>query len=200
MMNASVSSSTSPRLTPIDRPDSWYMRLVYAVLRWTMGHVLTPVKVIGARVPGYVDIARKMNATEAALSLSADLRFLVKRYVATLNGCSFCMDVADARAHEQNVPADVRETLMRYQRGDDVAPPLQAVLTYVEEATQTVTVSDATFDALRDHFRDRAIAEITWLTAMENYYNRVTRPLNIGSDGLCPVDVRTAKKASVYAE
>jgi alkylhydroperoxidase family enzyme len=48
-------------------------------------------------------------------------------------------------------------------------------------------VSDATFSELAMHFTDEDIAQITWLCAMENYYNLLTRPLKIGSDGLCSI-------------
>jgi alkylhydroperoxidase family enzyme len=61
----------------------------------------------------------------------------------------------------------------------------RAALAYAEEITREVDVADDTFGALRTHFDERAIVELTWLVARENYYNRLNRPLGIGSDGLC---------------
>jgi alkylhydroperoxidase family enzyme len=40
-------------------------------------------------------------------------------------------------------------------------------------------VSDATFASLRKQFNDREIVEITWLNALENYYNLINIPLEI---------------------
>jgi alkylhydroperoxidase family enzyme len=128
-----------------------------------------------------------MNATEAQLSLDPELRFLIKSYVATLNGCSFCTDIAHAHAQDRDVPTDKYEDLLRHETSDVFSARERAALAYVEEATRNKAVSDATFETLQAHFDDRAIAEITWLNAMENYHNLVNRPLNIESDNLCAV-------------
>ena len=66
----------------------------------------------------------------------------------------------------------------------------RAALAYVEEATRRKRVSDATFDALRKHFTEPEIVEITWLNAVHNYYNLINLPLGIESDGLCAIAER----------
>jgi alkylhydroperoxidase family enzyme len=66
-----------------------------------------------------------------------------------------------------------------------VSVRLSAALAYVEEATRHKRVSDATFEELRKHFDEREIVEITWLNAVENYYNLLNVPLEIDSDGFC---------------
>lgn len=185
-MTESLSSKT-PRLAPIDRPDSWWMRLVYWLTKRMLGRVVTPVKVLTARVPGSASVAQKMNATEEKLSLDPELRFLIKSYVATLNDCSFCTDIARAKAQDRDVPTDKYDQLLRYETSDIFSPRERAALAYVKEATCNKAVSDATFETLQVHFDDRAIAEITWLNAMENYYNLLNRPLNIASDNLCAI-------------
>jgi alkylhydroperoxidase family enzyme len=63
----------------------------------------------------------------------------------------------------------------------------RAALAYVEEATRDKQVSDATFEALRKHFDDREIVEITVLNAAENFYNLINIPLEIEADGLCAI-------------
>ena len=60
----------------------------------------------------------------------------------------------------------------------------------VEEATRLKRVSDATFKELRRHFDEDAIAQITWLGALENYFNLINLPLEIESDGLCAIAER----------
>jgi alkylhydroperoxidase family enzyme len=57
----------------------------------------------------------------------------------------------------------------------------------VEGATRHRRVSDATFGALRKHFNESEIVEITWLNAVHNYYNLINLPLEIESDGLCAI-------------
>jgi alkylhydroperoxidase family enzyme len=69
----------------------------------------------------------------------------------------------------------------------------RAAMAYVEEATRHKRVSDPTFEALRKHFNEREIVEITWLNAVENYYNLINLPLEIESDGFCAIaQARTA--------
>ena len=180
-------SADAPRLEPVEQPDSWWMRLVYWMTKWTLGRVITPVKVVTARVPGSATVAQTMNTTAAKLSLDPELRFLIKSYVATLNGCAFCTDIAHAHAQNRSVPTNKYNALLQYDTSDVFSARERAALAYVEEATRNTAVSDATFDTLQRHFDDRAIAEITWLNAMENYYNLLNRPLNIESDNLCAV-------------
>lgn len=163
------------------------MRLVYWITKWTLGRVITPVKVVNARVSGSATVAQKMNAVEKQLSIDPELRFLIKSYVATLNGCSFCIDIAQADAQDQGVSIEKYDALLQYETSDVFSDRERAALAYVEEATRSTAVSDAAFDAVQSHFDDRAIAELTWLNAMENYYNLLNRPLNIGSDDLCAV-------------
>jgi alkylhydroperoxidase family enzyme len=63
----------------------------------------------------------------------------------------------------------------------------------VEEATRHKRVSDATFETLRKHYSELEIVEITWLNALENYYNLVNLPHEIESDGFCALaQARTA--------
>ena len=60
----------------------------------------------------------------------------------------------------------------------------RAALAYVEEATRTKVVGDATFAELAKHFDEREIAELTLLNAIENFYNLLNLPLEVESDGL----------------
>ena len=67
----------------------------------------------------------------------------------------------------------------------------RAALAYVDEATRNKTVSDATFETLRKHFDDREIVEITYLHAIENFYNLINIPLQIAAgDALSAIQPR----------
>jgi hypothetical protein len=61
---------------------------------------------------------------------------------------------------------------------------------------QSLRVADETFSALREHFSDEQIVAITWLNAVENYFNLLNAPLGIESDGLCAIaERRTGRPA-----
>lgn len=72
------SSSEQPRLAPIENPSSWWTRLGYALCRWEMGTVITPMKVVWSRMPGGLRLLYEINKHEERLSLDPELRLLVK--------------------------------------------------------------------------------------------------------------------------
>lgn len=176
----------APRLEPIENPEGLKTKLAYWLTRKQMGKVITPMKVVTARIPKSLRLAYEMSKVEKeGLSLSPSLRFLIKSFVARLNGCSFCVDIAQASALEEDVPTRKYHALPDFRSSSVFSERERAALAYVEEVTRNADASKDTFDALRSHFTDQEIAEITWLNAMENYYNLINRPLNIGSDELC---------------
>lgn len=179
-------SESEPRLEPIEEPDSWRMKLAYWLTQRRIGKVITPLKVINARIPAILPLSYEMDRVERnGLSLDDVLKSLITSHVAALNGCAFCVDIARAEARERDVAVSKYEDLQRYETSGAFAERERAALAYVEEVTRTRDASDETFERLEQHFDDREIAEITWLNARENYFNLLNRPLDIGPDGLC---------------
>lgn len=178
-------TTDAPRLEPIEKPGTLKTKLVYWLTKQQVGTVITPLKVVYARLPQSLRLVYEINKVEKSLSLAPSLRFLVKSYVATINGCSFCIDIAKADALGDEDALEKYDALSHYREADAFTERERAALCYVEEATREKKVSDETFAALSKHFSDREIAELTWLNTTENYYNLVNRPLNIGSDELC---------------
>lgn len=192
-LSSASGDSETPRLAPIEQPSSWKARLAYTLARWQMGTVITPLKVAWARIPEGLRLAHEMNKLEQKLTLDSDLQLLIKTFVATINGCAFCQDLALAEAPGEDLPREKLEGLDRYDTHSEFCEAERAALAYAEEATRSVTVADETFDAMRAHFGEREIVEITWLVALENYYNRMSRPLGIGSDELCELNTDLRK-------
>lgn len=181
----SPSTDESPRLAPIEEPSSWCTRIAYALARWQQGTVITPLKVVWARMPEGMRLAYEMNQHEERLTLDAEVHLLVKQFVARMNDCTFCQDIARAKAQQDAVSTEKLDALSQYDVHPAFTEAERAALTYAEEVTREVDASDETFAALRSHFSEREIVELTWLIAMENYYNLLNRPLGIGSDELC---------------
>lgn len=174
----------NPRIAPIENPDSLKLKLAYWYTKKKMGKVITPLKVVQARMPDTLSLSHKLMSIEQGLSLSKELVFYIKSYVATLNGCSFCIDIAKAAA-ENDVEIEKYEQLLNYDAPEVFSKAEKAALRYVEEATQEKEVTDQVYNNLQQYYTDEEIVEITWLNAMENYYNLINRPLQIGSDNLC---------------
>ncbi|HKL88792.1 MAG TPA: carboxymuconolactone decarboxylase family protein [Salinibacter sp.] len=182
---SSEQRADTPRLAPIEAPSAWKTRLVYLLSRWQEGTVITPLKVVWARMPEGLRLAYEMDKHEAQLTLDPELRLLVKKLVSTINDCSFCEDIAAADAQDENVSPEKWNALLQYDDHPAFGDAEHAALAYAEEVTRETDATDATFDALRPHFDERQIVELTWLVAMENYYNLLNRPLGIGAVDLC---------------
>jgi AhpD family alkylhydroperoxidase len=179
------------RLQAVEKPSGMLMRIAYWFTRRKFGKVITPLKVITARVPKSMrasyEIAKMM---ETGFSLDQGLQFLLHAHISQVNQCQFCVDISQAFVVQQGGSLEKLKKLLYYRTDPAFTPAERAALAYVEEVSLTKTASDSTFDELRRHFSDAQIAEITMLNAFENYYNLMNRPLGIESDGLCALAER----------
>jgi alkylhydroperoxidase family enzyme len=176
------------RLEPIEKPKGILMRIAYWMTRRQLGKVMTPMKVVYPRMPGVLRLSYEIQKFELkGIRLEPALKFLVVTLAGQINGCGFCVDIARAMAIRQHLGMEKFNALSEYRTSPLFSNRERAALAYVEEATRHKRVSDATFEVLRKHFSDREIVEITWLNAVENYYNLINLPLEIESDGLCAI-------------
>ena len=181
------------RLAPIERPKQLTARLAYWMTARRLGKVVTPMKVIYARLPALFRHAwQQVQIVEKRITLDPAISILVRTWPAMINQCTFCVDIAKAVAVYQHMSLEKFEALPAYRTSPLFSERERAALAYVEEATRHKHVSDATFAELRRHFDEREIVEITWLNALENYYNLLNLPLEIESDGLCAIAERRA--------
>jgi AhpD family alkylhydroperoxidase len=182
------------RLEPIEKPKGLAMRIAFWMTRRQLGKVLTPMKVLYPRMPGVLKLSYQIQKFETTgIQLEPGLHFMVATLASQINGCGFCVDIARAMAIRKHLEIEKLNALSEYRTSLLFSARERAALAYVEEATRHKCVSDATFDALREHFSDGEIVEITWLNAVHNYYNLINVPLEIESDGLCAIaQARTA--------
>src|SRR5258706_30617 len=109
-------------------------------------------------------------------------------------GCTFCVDIGRAMATYRGLTFEKLDAVAQFRTSPLFTPAERAALAYVEEATQRKRVSDETFAALRPHFTDQQIVAITWMNAVENYFNLLNGPLEIESDGLCLIAERRTSR------
>jgi alkylhydroperoxidase family enzyme len=181
------------RLEPIEKPKGLLMRIAYWMTRRQLGTVITPMKVLYPRMPGVMKLSYEIQKFEMkGIRLERGLHLMVAALASQINGCGFCVDIARAIAIREHLGMEKLNALSEYRTNSLFSDRERAALAYVEEATRQKRVSDATFEALRRHFSEREIVEITWLNAVENYYNLINLPLEIESDGLCAIAQRHA--------
>ncbi len=182
------------RLKPIDKPKGLMMRIAYWMTRRQFGKVMTPMKVVIARMPEALRLTYEITKFELkGIQLEHGLHFMVGTLVSQINGCGFCVDFGRAMAIREHLGMEKFNALSVYRTSPLFSDRERAALAYVEEATRNKRVSDATFEDLRKYFSEREIVEITWVNALENYYNLLNLPLEIESDGFCAIaEARTA--------
>ena len=185
------------RLEPVDRPSSMLGRLMSLAMRQQLGKVITPARVVYNRVPRMWNVGFALvRLLMTGLRLPSSLVLLLQTRVAMLNGCTFCTDIAQALAVQQKIGLEKFQALDGWRESALFDEAEKAALAFVEEATRNRVVADATFEALRKHYDDRAIAEITVVNAVENFYNFLNLPLEIHDDGLL---ARMQEKAAAKA-
>ena len=126
--------------------------------------------------------------SQGRTKLPAATKHLATQLVAELNGCAFCTDLGRRLAQDEGLPSEKLRYVLDFESQPGYSAPERAALRFAFEATQVgARVSEETFDALRTHFSEREILELTVAVATENFYNRLTGPLNVEAQGFCAV-------------
>jgi len=173
------------RLQPIEKPKSLYVQLGYWYFKKMIGKVITPAKVVYARVPKLMKVASLFYKISEQAPLTDDLKIMIHALVSDLNGCAFCIDITQAYAIHKGSSLKKLGELHNFATSELFSPAERACLAYVKEVTLHKQVPDEVFRELQQHFSEEKIIYITFLAASEAYYNTVNLALGIGSDGLC---------------
>ncbi|MFO7257409.1 MAG: carboxymuconolactone decarboxylase family protein [Bacteroidota bacterium] len=186
------------RLAPIENPTGFLMKLVYWFSKKQFGKVITPLKVIYARLPiSFASFTQRLPKLESKYQISKHLALLIRTHVAQLNTCHFCIDIGKAEAMKA-FPDQLDKFLSvsRFRELPSFSASERAALQFAEELTLNKKVSDETFEEVSSYFTERQIVEIAWAVTHEHIYNLMNGAFNVGSDGLCQLpDTAPAKRA-----
>jgi AhpD family alkylhydroperoxidase len=174
------------RMAAVENPSGIFLKIAYWFSGKQFGKVLSPMKIIYARKPALLKFAMKIDKFEKReTTLPPELRLLIKIAAATVNGCTFCQDIALAQAVKARLGTEKFVALTSGAVGSDIFTGRErAALAVIREYGNEKKVSDATFAELNKHFSETEIIEVLALNAFEQFYNALTIPLEIGSDGL----------------
>jgi len=116
-----------------------------------------------------------LNRYLADCSLEAPLRYLVELRISQINGCVYCMDMHSQQARSVGVPQQKLDCLPGWDEAPLYTAREKAAFTWAEAVTHVSEhhVPDAVFDAVRPHFTDRELADLTFLIANMNAWNRM---------------------------
>jgi len=108
-------------------------------------------------------------------SVERRLKELVYLTCSFANHCAYCGAAHIASGKKAGISDDEMRALQA-AANDSFPPAERAAIQYARELTQT---AHATYTALRDHFNDQQIVEITLVAAMANFTNRFNNGLGL---------------------
>ena len=111
-----------------------------------------------------------------------DLKSYAHMAVASLVGCSFCLDLGYFHAHNAGLDVAKAREVPRWRESDVFTPLERDVLTYAEAMTQTPpTVTDELSARLLAALGPAALVELTSYVAVANYMTRSNTAMGVES-------------------
>jgi alkylhydroperoxidase family enzyme len=113
-----------------------------------------------------------------------DLKSYAHMAVASLIGCSFCLDLGYFQAHNNGLDEAKAREVPRWRESDVFTPLERDVLEYAEAMSQTPpTVTDELSARLLDQLGAPALVELTAWVSLANSYARTNVALGIEAQG-----------------
>jgi AhpD family alkylhydroperoxidase len=100
---------------------------------------------------------------------------LVKLRASQINGCAYCIDMHSRDARKLGESEQRLYVLNAWRDAAIYSPRERAALAWTEAVTQIAEFheSDEAYEALRPHFSEKEIADLTMLIGMINLWNRL---------------------------
>ena len=100
---------------------------------------------------------------------------LVKFRASQMNGCAYCLDVHSKDARKAGETEQRLYLLDAWRESPHCTPAERAALAWTEALTRIAETRapDADYAALREHFSDKEIVDLTYLIGMINVWNRL---------------------------
>ena len=165
----------------------WYLVPFFWNQKRKYGQVLVPGLLWG-RVPRlFIAVAILYGVLDRRSGpLDPVLRSLVTVRVSQLNGCRFCVDINSATLARRAGSQAKVDALDGWRDSPLFDERERAALEYAEAITDSARrVSDALVEALRVHFDEDAIVELTGLIAFQNLSSKFNSALDVPAQGFC---------------
>lgn len=165
----------------------WYVRILLWFQRKKYGKELES-SMIWARSPRvFLGLSFFYGALDRKSSpIDPKLRALITVRISQINHCEFCIDLNTARLLALGGSEKKLQKLKTYQGCPLFNKKEKAALSYAEAITfSDRKVTDPIFDALKQHFSDDEIVEITGLIAFQNCSSKFNDALRVPSQNFC---------------
>jgi alkylhydroperoxidase family enzyme len=159
-----------------------YGALVKRMSRKLLGDVPEPVEVAwhNRKVRNFsLSLARKVQKWDQC---DENLKSFAHMAVASLVGCSFCLDLGYFQAHNEGLDVTKAREVPRWRESDVFTPLERDVMEYAEAMTQTPpTVTDELSARLLEALGPAALVELTAFIALANLATRTNTAFGIQS-------------------
>ena len=167
----------------------WYVRLIFWLQRRRYGAELEPARLWGRSPRVFATLTLLYRALDRDSSpLPPALRSLLIVRVSQINWCEFCVDLNSATATERHVAPAKLAALPDYLGSPLYSDSEKAALSYAEAMTYSERPVIANLNltaALKTHFSDDAIIELTALIAFQNLSSKFNAALGVEPQGFC---------------
>lgn len=125
--------------------------------------------------PDGYEAVRGVEAYIKRSGLPASLIELVKMRASQINGCAFCLDMHSKDARKHGVTEQQLYLLNAWHEAPVFTPAERAALAWTDALTLVAKrrAPDADYAALREHFTDREIVDLSILIGLINLWNRL---------------------------
>jgi alkylhydroperoxidase family enzyme len=145
------------------------VRLLFRLSRRQLGRDVDPVAVY-AHAPGLlIGYGAFEKATARQQRVEERLKALAETKAAAVVNCEFCCDIASSIARDAGITERQLLALPHYRESEEFSELERLVLDYASAISRTpARVDDELFAALREHFDERQMVELTNVIALEN--------------------------------
>ncbi|MEM5368356.1 carboxymuconolactone decarboxylase family protein [Paraburkholderia azotifigens] len=112
----------------------------------------------------------------AESSLGSKLIELVQTRVSQINGCAYCLDMHVRELRRSGESWQRLNVLSAWRETEFFTAKEKAAFAWAEAMTRLAdghAERDLGYEALREHFNDKEIVELTWVVAAINAWNRM---------------------------
>jgi alkylhydroperoxidase family enzyme len=177
------------------------VRWTYGASRREFGRDVDPLGVYAHAPRLLLGYGAFEKATAKEHRVEERLKVLAETKAAAIVNCEFCCDIASSIAREAGITEAQLLALPHYADSDEFSELEKLVLDYATAISRTpARVSDELFAALRKHFNERQMVELTNGIALENMRARFNSAFDMTpagfSDGMvCVVPERASTSA-----
>ncbi len=175
--------------TPEEHRFPWYVKLFFWNQKRKYGAILEPARLWGRSPKVFAALALLYGAFDRRSSpLPPSLRTLVTVRVSQINGCPFCVDINSSTALKRGIGDEKLLDLPNFGSSNLYSDKEKLALNYAERVTYSdQRVTQADIEALRQHFDDEAIIELTGLIGFQNMSSKFNAALAVEPQGFCAI-------------